>query len=212
MARRPGQSISRTAALVGCSQSAVVSIYQKWSKKGTVVNQHQGHRWPRLIDARREWTLLNCSQLLRLLKKVMLALIERCQNTQCIAVCCVWGCRAADQSGCPCWPLSIVESTNNGQLSIRTGPWSNGRRWPGLMNHVFFYIMSMAGLLTWGTNGTRMHYEKKTNQQKQCDALGNVLLGNLGSCHPYGCYSDTYHLPKHCCRQYSLMMWPLSAG
>ncbi|ROL46605.1 hypothetical protein DPX16_3702 [Anabarilius grahami] len=30
MARRLGQSISKTAALVGCSRSAVVSIYQKW--------------------------------------------------------------------------------------------------------------------------------------------------------------------------------------
>ncbi|KAK3542138.1 hypothetical protein QTP86_016464, partial [Hemibagrus guttatus] len=32
MARRLDQSISKTAALVGCSRSAVVSIYQKWSK------------------------------------------------------------------------------------------------------------------------------------------------------------------------------------
>ena len=39
MARRLGQSISKTAALVGCSRSAVVSIYQKWSKEGTVVNR-----------------------------------------------------------------------------------------------------------------------------------------------------------------------------
>ncbi|ROL46548.1 hypothetical protein DPX16_21732 [Anabarilius grahami] len=31
MARRLGQSISKTSALVGCSRSAVVSIYQKWS-------------------------------------------------------------------------------------------------------------------------------------------------------------------------------------
>ncbi|ROL53269.1 hypothetical protein DPX16_20908 [Anabarilius grahami] len=51
MARRLGQSISKTAALVGGSGSAVVSIYQKWSKEGTVVNQRQGHEWPRLIDA-----------------------------------------------------------------------------------------------------------------------------------------------------------------
>ena len=43
MARRPGQSISRTAAHMQCSQSAVVSIYQKWSKEGTVVNRWQGH-------------------------------------------------------------------------------------------------------------------------------------------------------------------------
>ncbi|KAK3538280.1 hypothetical protein QTP70_034608 [Hemibagrus guttatus] len=46
------QSISKTAALVGCSRSAVVSIYQKWSKEGTVVNRRQGHGRPRLIDAR----------------------------------------------------------------------------------------------------------------------------------------------------------------
>ncbi|ROL53136.1 hypothetical protein DPX16_19790 [Anabarilius grahami] len=51
MARRLGQSISKTAALVGCSQSAVVSIYQKCSKERAVVNQRQGHGRPRLIDA-----------------------------------------------------------------------------------------------------------------------------------------------------------------
>ncbi|KAK3538480.1 hypothetical protein QTP86_004653 [Hemibagrus guttatus] len=39
MARPLDQSISKTAALVGCSRSAVVSIYQKWSKEGTVVNR-----------------------------------------------------------------------------------------------------------------------------------------------------------------------------
>ncbi|ROL49707.1 hypothetical protein DPX16_16033 [Anabarilius grahami] len=53
MARRLGQSISKTAALVGCSRSAVV--HQKWSKEGTVVNRRQGHHGrPRLIDARGE--------------------------------------------------------------------------------------------------------------------------------------------------------------
>ncbi|ROL41713.1 hypothetical protein DPX16_9304 [Anabarilius grahami] len=46
--------ISKTAALVRCSWSAVVSIYQKWSKEGTVVNRRQGHGRPRLIDARGE--------------------------------------------------------------------------------------------------------------------------------------------------------------
>ncbi|KAK3522185.1 hypothetical protein QTP70_027006, partial [Hemibagrus guttatus] len=48
------QSISKTAALVGCFRSAVVSIYQKWSKEGTVVNRRQGHGRPRLTDARGE--------------------------------------------------------------------------------------------------------------------------------------------------------------
>ncbi|ROL52927.1 hypothetical protein DPX16_8490 [Anabarilius grahami] len=46
MARRLGQSISKTADLMGCYRSAVVSIYQKWS-----VNRRQGHGRPRLIDA-----------------------------------------------------------------------------------------------------------------------------------------------------------------
>ncbi|KAI5101216.1 elongation factor-like GTPase 1 [Silurus meridionalis] len=39
MARRLGQNISKTAVLVGCSWSAVVSIYQKCFKEGTVVNR-----------------------------------------------------------------------------------------------------------------------------------------------------------------------------
>ncbi|KAK3541582.1 hypothetical protein QTP86_032828 [Hemibagrus guttatus] len=54
MARPLDQSISKNADLVGCSRSAVVSIYQKWSKEGTVVNQRQGHGRPRLIDVRGE--------------------------------------------------------------------------------------------------------------------------------------------------------------
>ena len=54
MTRRLGQSISKTAALVGCFQSAVVSINQKWSKEGTVVNQQQGHGQPSLTHARKE--------------------------------------------------------------------------------------------------------------------------------------------------------------
>ena len=33
-------------------------------------------------------------------------------------------------------PLSTSESTNNGQVSLRTGPQSNGRRWPCLIYHV----------------------------------------------------------------------------
>ncbi|KAK3512257.1 hypothetical protein QTP70_002283 [Hemibagrus guttatus] len=57
MARRLDQSISTTAALVGCSRSAVVSIYQKWSEEGTVVNRRQGHGQPGLIDARGEQRL-----------------------------------------------------------------------------------------------------------------------------------------------------------
>lgn len=64
----------------------------------------------------------------------MLVPVERCQNTQSITVCCVWGCVAADGSGCPSWPVSTAKSAYNGHVSMRIGPWSNGRRWLGLMN------------------------------------------------------------------------------
>lgn len=37
MARRLGQSVSKTASLVGCSRSAVISIYQKRRRKGLPV-------------------------------------------------------------------------------------------------------------------------------------------------------------------------------
>ena len=51
----------------------------------------------------------------------------------------------------------------------------------------------------------RMHCGEKESWQRPCGALGNVLLGNLGSCHPCGCYFDMYHLPMHYYRSYSLM-------
>ncbi|KAM4738727.1 uncharacterized protein FYW61_003426 isoform 1-T3 [Anableps anableps] len=50
MARRLGQSISKTASIVGCSRAAVVSTFQKWSREGKLVNQRLGHGRRRLID------------------------------------------------------------------------------------------------------------------------------------------------------------------
>lgn len=38
--------------------------------------------------------------------------------------------------------LSSAESAYNGLASVRTGPRSNGLRWPGLMNHDFLCIFS----------------------------------------------------------------------
>lgn len=54
MARRLGRSISRTAAAVGCSRSAVVSTFQRWSRQGRLLNRRRGHGRPRLIDERGE--------------------------------------------------------------------------------------------------------------------------------------------------------------
>ena len=49
---------------------------------------------------------------------------------------------------------------DNGHVSIRTGPRSNGRRWPGLINHIFFHWERHLP----GEHGTRMHYMKKTSR------------------------------------------------
>ncbi|CAL1599941.1 unnamed protein product [Knipowitschia caucasica] len=50
MAKRLGESSSRISALVGCSRSTVISIYQKWCKEGEAASRRQGHGRPRLID------------------------------------------------------------------------------------------------------------------------------------------------------------------
>ena len=41
MARRLGTSISETALIVDCSQSAVVSIYEKWINEGEISSRRQ---------------------------------------------------------------------------------------------------------------------------------------------------------------------------
>ncbi|KAL0157260.1 hypothetical protein M9458_048506, partial [Cirrhinus mrigala] len=51
IATRLGQTISKPAALVGCSWFAVVNVYQKRYKEGTVVNQRQGHGRSRVFGA-----------------------------------------------------------------------------------------------------------------------------------------------------------------
>lgn len=61
--------------------------------------------------------------------------------------------------------------------------------WSMWSEHVFSHISC-----TWVTPGTKMHYGKKASWWGQCDALGNVRLGNQGSCRPCGCYFDKYHL------------------
>lgn len=43
-ASRRTRSMSKTAALVGCSSCAAVIIFQKWYKEGIVVNIAEGNR------------------------------------------------------------------------------------------------------------------------------------------------------------------------
>ncbi|MCI4387991.1 hypothetical protein PGIGA_G00080570 [Pangasianodon gigas] len=88
--RRLGQSISKTAGLVGCPRYAVVSTYQMWSKEGQPVYRQQGDGRPRLNDAHEEQRLARLvrsnrrATVTQIAEKLMLAMIEKCQNTQCI--------------------------------------------------------------------------------------------------------------------------------
>lgn len=67
------------------------------------------------------------------------------------------------------------------------GPWSNGRKWPGLKNHVFFYVRVHVCHLQYPRKRWT-HYEKKDSRHGRCDALSNILLGNLLSWHSCGCF------------------------
>ncbi|GBM19454.1 hypothetical protein AVEN_205939-1, partial [Araneus ventricosus] len=49
MARRIGTSITKTARLVGCSRSAVVSIHTKWINDGDTSSRRQGVGRPRFV-------------------------------------------------------------------------------------------------------------------------------------------------------------------
>lgn len=57
----------------------------------------------------------------------------------------------------------------------------------------------MCPSLTWVRDHTRIHYEKKANQQKQRDALDNVLVAWM-----YILFV-TSSLPKYCCRPGTLL-------
>lgn len=77
-----------------------------------------------------------------------------------------------------------------------TRPRTNGGRQPGLINHIFFYIMWTAWLLIWRIEDTRIYYGKKASLWRQYD----VLLVNLRSWHSCGWFFDMHHLPNHCWR------------
>lgn len=96
------------------------------------------------------------------------------------------GVRKPVVNQCPCWPLTTPKSAYNKQVSTGTGPQS--LVWLITFNYISGGLPDACVSLTWGRDGTRIHYEEKASQQKQCDAPGNVLLGKLGPC-----YFDMYH-------------------
>lgn len=158
------------------SQSAVDSIYKKWSKEGTMVNQWQGqgllmHVVSKGFLCGRLKQMSNCGS--NCLK------VKARSDRKVWEITVDWGCIAAARSGCPCdrTPLLKAPTMGASHVSIRTGPWGTGRRWPTLMNHVFFYIFWLARCMCVTYLGNTWHQD--------------ALLGNLGSCHLCGRYFDT---------------------
>ena len=152
---------------------------------------HMGSKgWPTWSDPTDELLFF------KLLKKLMLVLIERCQHTHCTTVCCVWGCIATDKSGCPCSSSLKAPTMDTCASELDHRAMKEG----SLVWRITFSFTSpgwlgRCALLTWGTQGSGMHYGKKARWWRQCNALGNVVVGNFGSCHSCGCNFDTYRLP-----------------
>lgn len=87
------------SGLVGCFQHAVVSTYNKWYKEGQLLNWRKGHGHSELNDVYGEQKLACLFWFQRkatdaqMLRKILLAVMERCQKKQCITACFVWRCR-----------------------------------------------------------------------------------------------------------------------
>lgn len=109
-------------------------------------------------------------------RTLTLDIIERYQSMSCSG----WGFVIAN------WPelLCSTESGQNENVSIRSGPGSNGRMWPGRMYHIFTSCDVASGC-------TRIQGKNQHLKAVWCSGQWSA-----GSWHLYGCYSDTYHIPK----------------
>lgn len=92
----------------------------QWLVVPTEIGAMKDNRWTRhkVKASKAHWCIWGTKATLPdPVQKVMLTMMERYQNTQCISVCCVWSCVAANQSGCPSWALYTTKSTYNGHWS-----------------------------------------------------------------------------------------------
>lgn len=111
-----------------CSRSALVSIYQMRSKEETGrLEEGQG----RLTGKHRE-------------NKPCALILQTAPLSENV--------HAGSDRKVPEYRVPMVIPVHSWARRIRTAPWINGRRLPGLMNHAFFYYRGRQGvcaLLTW---------------------------------------------------------------
>lgn len=194
--------------IVGCSLSAEMIIFQRWSEKWQTTNQWQGVRRQGHIDAQGQRRLSHVvwanrrSTVAQVIQ--MMVMGGMCHKTKCIALYCI----AANQTEF-LWHTSVHRQKHLWANDCRN--WSSGRRSPGRM--------CTCALFTQGSDGTMMQCGMMTSQWRECDALGNALLGNTGSSHSCGRKFDTCYQPKQCrpgtpLHDSGVPWWklPLSAG
>ncbi len=107
-------------------------------------------------------------------------------------VCCLWNCTVAGQPESHDDPCPQPKAPTMGMLASKL---DHGGMEEGCL--VWWTTFSFGpgerlggcAAFTWGRDGSRIHYGKKTGQQRQCYAA-----------YARGCYLDTYHLPKDCWR------------
>ncbi len=190
MARRLGQSISKIASLVRCSRSAVVDIYQKWSKEGTVVNRRQGHGKPRLarVTRSRRWaTVAHIAQEVNAGSDGKVS--EYTVHHSLLPM----GLHSHRPVRVPM--LTPVHRLKRQQWAREHQNWTT-EQWKKLVWSIMFSFTSLgwAGAsvsFTWGTQGTRMHYGKKACRRRQCnvwalfcwETLGPVILVDVTLTH-----------------------------
>lgn len=160
-------------------------IVNSGPKKDEWWTSDQGHGPEKLTDAwwdRRLAHVIMSYCKLTLLKKMYAG--SRCPNAQCITVYCVQRCIAAEQ-----WvsKLTPVHSWKHQQWAHehqdltmeewKKAAWSNKSHFA--LHHVDSQVC--VGRLPGCSVG-------KWQSSREFDALGNVLLENLGSCRACGCY------------------------
>lgn len=87
-------------------------------------------------------------------------------------------------------------------MGIRTGPLSNGRMWPGPINHVFFLLLThVDGRMRVAYLGNRWHQDavwKVCKLAKAVWCFGQYSVGKPWVLTFVWMLLDTHHLPKHC--------------
>lgn len=86
-------------------------------------------------------------------------------------------------------PIHCKSAKKNGYKSVRTGPLSNGRRWPGWMNRVSFQVTWMAKCMCMAYLGKAWHQGALWEEAEAGWWFGDLFHGEKWSC--YSCEPTT---------------------